>query len=916
MGGKKRDEVFDVHDDVSEMGENRPTGDNAEVFSQPLGFIPRFPAPPKYIKVKSQNRRRRNFDRVFLAQVLLGEQKRSKDTKPSDAQIVSIDEVPAVPDSQNAVSTGHAIWAMEFSKDGKYLAAAGQDKKLRVWGVISSPEERDSEERMPENGFSPGSDEVKLNAPVFKTKLIREYDGHTSSILDLSWSKNNFLLSSSMDKTVRLYHVSRTECLCAFKHNDFVTSIQFHPKDDRFFLAGSLDSKLRLWSIPDKTVAYWAQVPDMITAVAFTPDGKTALAGCLNGMCILYDTEGLRAHSQIHVRSARGRNAKGSKITGIDTIAIPRDNAPPDVKLLITSNDSRVRMYNLKDKNLEIKFRGNENSCSQIHATFSDDGQYVICGSEDRKVYIWPTGPVEKGDPEKRPVEVFEAASAIVTTALLAPTRTKKLLAHSGDPVYDICNPPPVTLRSRSDSFVSSKPPTEGSGDKAGTPPVDPLTAIPSTKVESDRRTLETPAYIARHAHGGGHVIVTADYTGQIKVFRHDCAYQKRRQETWDDNKGFSKKMLGRSGSVTTRTSGTSSLNTHRQSLNLSQKNPSADRIINWRNSVSETPPPQPASVNGTGNVNRAGSLSEVNLQKTVQERARSSSPRKSFAHRFSIRHGSSTLGNNNSNNEKNNDKNDARKPSSTPNTTPAKVSPSNQQQSNTNPASPPPEIAVSSPTSPNYASPENPYGNPHRSPNNATNNETDVTRLTTITNPDGTTYNPVGHDPNDPLLLLGSQSFMYWNVNENLGHMINQQPRTPGPDMLGPGSGGGSGSAGGGARRNPLSRQGSYVSQLSSELPPSEDEAREAAERAGGDNISPGRSAAASDNGATGDQLKVQKRRPAGSTTSIDPKSKEGSTAGGDDDLKCSRCGNETFKMGGDGLERGLRCRRCGTPV
>ena len=57
-----------------------------------------------------------------------------------------------------------------------------------------------------------------------------------------------------MDKTVRLWHVSRGECLCCFQHIDFVTAIAFHPKDDRYFLSGSLDGKLRLWSIPDKKV--------------------------------------------------------------------------------------------------------------------------------------------------------------------------------------------------------------------------------------------------------------------------------------------------------------------------------------------------------------------------------------------------------------------------------------------------------------------------------------------------------------------------------------------------------------------------------------------------------------------------------------------------------------------------------------
>ena len=33
-----------------------------------------------------------------------------------------------------------------------------------------------------------------------------------------------------MDKTVRLWHISRRECLCCFQHIDFVTAIAFHPR--------------------------------------------------------------------------------------------------------------------------------------------------------------------------------------------------------------------------------------------------------------------------------------------------------------------------------------------------------------------------------------------------------------------------------------------------------------------------------------------------------------------------------------------------------------------------------------------------------------------------------------------------------------------------------------------------------------
>lgn len=128
----------------------------------------------------------------------------------------------------------------------------------------------------------------------FRQRPFCKYKGHTADLLDLSWSKNYFLLSSSMDKTVRLWHISRRECLCCFQHIDFVTAIAFHPRDDRYFLSGSLDGKLRLWNIPDKKVALWNEVDGqtkLITAANFCQNGKYAVIGTYDGRCIFYDTE-------------------------------------------------------------------------------------------------------------------------------------------------------------------------------------------------------------------------------------------------------------------------------------------------------------------------------------------------------------------------------------------------------------------------------------------------------------------------------------------------------------------------------------------------------------------------------------------------------------------------------------------------
>jgi hypothetical protein len=416
---------------------------------------------------------------------------------------------------------------------------------------------------------------------------------------------------------------------------------------------------------------------------------------------------------------------------------------------------------------------------------------------------------VEKQDPEKRPVEVFEAHSAMVTTAILAPTATRQALARSGDPLYDLCNPPPVTLLSRADSVISSRAPTEngshhGSGQEAEN-------KSSPRKPGSPLRAQETPAYIAKSAHVGGNIIVTADYSGQIKIFRQDCAFEKRRQESWDNQSTFSKKLLGRSGSITTRTSASSM----RPSIN-SNKTPSTDRIINWRNSIASN-----------GSTSMANSLSETNIDRT-----RSNSPKKSFQQRFSLSH---------------------KAHQSTPLVT-AQMSP---------PLTPPENKSPS----PRFETPPtHRTSDAHQGPDIAID-------APSPTSPDGSgerpKYHPVPRDRDDPLWLQGQQSFQYYNVQSTFGQMAMRDARTPG--LLNPNM------------RNPLSRQNSVVSQLSSEMVSSGDSGGEEQEAAD-----------------------IQRKG-----------SKVSNASGEGEELKCSECGSKSFKAvkSAEGVQQ-LKCTRCGKSV
>lgn len=113
--------------------------------------------------------------------------------------------------------------------------------------------------------------------------------------------------------------------------------------------------------------------------------------------------------------------------------------------------------------------------------------------------YIWNTSPTIGETKEKLPVEYFQASDVPVTVAIMAPRSSRQALDNAGDEIYDLCHPKKIVLLSREES-------------NAPTPQLPPDESL-------DKKEM-TPAYLEKSAHRDGQIIITADYSGSIKVFR------------------------------------------------------------------------------------------------------------------------------------------------------------------------------------------------------------------------------------------------------------------------------------------------------------------------------------------------------------------------------------------------------------
>lgn len=282
-----------------------------------------------------------------------------------------------------------SINVMKFSRDGMYLACGSNNSILTVWKVIDRTRKRSTNNKTKNNINN-------SNINLIEEIPFRNYVGHRSTIIDISWSKNYFIITASLDNTIRLWHLSKTECVYVFPNSNLVNCICFHPSDNNYFLSGGSDNYLKIWKLPEGEVIHKILTPNIITSAAFSPTGRFCIVGLINGKMIFYTCDNLMYYTEIDCRNRNGNYSDGREI-----ISMKFCNTENGYEILVSNTDNRIRLYKISDFSLEWKYKGHicsnnlinnnmNNGGNKINGgNFDKNSEHIISASEDGFVYIW-----------------------------------------------------------------------------------------------------------------------------------------------------------------------------------------------------------------------------------------------------------------------------------------------------------------------------------------------------------------------------------------------------------------------------------------------------------------------------------------------------------------------------------------------
>lgn len=283
------------------------------------------------------------------------------------------------------------VKAVAYSPDGRYLAIADQDCKVRVWSTQTHQQRWVGQEH--QNAvlsvvFSPDSQALASASADHTLKLwdvetgtcCQTLIGHQSEVCAVAFSPTQpCLASGSKDSTLKIWDIERGECQQTLTgHQQAVFSVAFHP-DGRLLASGSSDQSVKLWQVRDGACKHTLRGhTNWVTSVAFCPH-SSLLGSCSSDHTIkLWDYQLGQCYQTLEGHS-----------NWVLSLTFSTDGR----QLVSGSGDQTVKLWDVQKGRCVQTLFGHHHGIFAV--AFHPSGRLVASGSHDQTVRIWS---VETGD--------------------------------------------------------------------------------------------------------------------------------------------------------------------------------------------------------------------------------------------------------------------------------------------------------------------------------------------------------------------------------------------------------------------------------------------------------------------------------------------------------------------------------------